>query len=105
MKREDVKELLENGVLQAYAEGKVIQVFSESLQEWSDACGEEEYYFFVLPARRFRVKPEPLHDWVVCVEENDCFLLHGRTASWMKGAYGGEKAYSYRQLVPVTEEA
>lgn len=49
-------------------------------------------------------KPEPLHDWVVCVEESGCFLLHGRTVSWMKGAYGEEKAYSYRRLVPVTEE-
>lgn len=104
MKREDVKKLLENGVLQAYAEGKTLQAYDAHTKAWYDSSPPEVMHF-VMPAENYRVKPEPLHDWVVCVEENDCFLLHGRTASWMKGAYGGEKAYSYRQLVPVTEEA
>lgn len=102
MKREDVKKLLENGVLHAFAEGRTVQVFSSCSQEWLDIRGEEGV--FPLPAERYRVKPEQLHDWVVCIEENGCFIRHNKTASYMKYTYGEEKAYSYRRLVPVTEE-
>lgn len=103
MKRENVKKLLENGVLQAYAEGKVIQVFSESLQEWND-CGEV-CNLSVLPASRYRVKPEPLHDWVWRRKGSimGWALLRSATESHMKARFPKED-FEYRQLVPVTEE-
>lgn len=102
MKREDVKKLLESGVLQAFAEGRTIQVFSEYGQEWVDICSE--VYFFPFPAERYRVKPEQLHDWVWRQKGYGSWtILHSATESHMKVRFP-KGAYEYRMLVPVTEE-
>lgn len=103
MKREDVKKLLENGVLQAFAEGRPIQVFSLCSQEWLDIRGEES--FFPLPAERYRVKPEPLHGWVWRQKGSimGWTMIHSETESRMKVRFPKE-AFEYRMLAPVTEE-
>lgn len=103
MKREDVKKLLENGVLQAYAEGKAVQVYESTTNAWHDSSPSHDLHFNV-PAGNYRVKPEPLHDWVVCSSGGRCYILYGRTPSYMEEVYGGASHYTYRQLVPVTEE-
>jgi hypothetical protein len=54
MNREKVKQLLESGVLQAYSEGKTIQVLDG---EWKDIEGPS----FGSPANYYRVKPEPVY--------------------------------------------
>ena len=65
MDRAKVKALLESGVLQAYAEGKTIQVdrgyFKLTDKQWEDVASPT----FQMPAPCYRVKPEPVERWAV----------------------------------------
>lgn len=62
MTRERTKLLLDTGVLQAWAEGKEIQIKFIPNGQWVDFTGEEPHF----PSTKFewRVKPEPRRWWV-----------------------------------------
>lgn len=106
MDRQKVKDLLEAGVLQAYAEGKTIQIdrgyFSLSDKRWEDAVSPT--LTFQMPASCYRVKPEPLHDWAMQLSDGSWQVYCCITESAIKQHVQMFKAKGYRQLVPVTEE-
>lgn len=54
MDRNEAKQLLP--IIQAFADGKTIQVFIEGFTEWKDL---KEAYFY-LPPDRYRIKPETI---------------------------------------------
>lgn len=63
-------------ILQAYAEGKVVQMQESDNSPWYDLNGNVA---FSSPPHRYRIKPEP-REWWVCP--------HCRDASGIKEAAG-----------------
>lgn len=101
MDRAKVKALLASGVLQAYAEGRDIQLLNVS-GCWED-MEPDDFLLFSLNDDHYRVKPETLHDWVV--ESGDYVkIFYAKTETEIKQISGWYDRASYRQLVPVTEE-
>lgn len=107
MDRAKVKALLESGVLQAYADGKTIQMdrgyyLNLTNRQWEDVGSPT--LTFQMPASCYRVKPEPRHDWVVEFGINNAKIFYAKTETEIKQISGWYDYAPYRQLVPVTEE-
>lgn len=102
MDRAKVKALLESGVLQAYAEGRDIQLLNV-FGGWED-MEPDDFLLFSLNADQYRVKPEPLHDWAVHLRDGSWRVWNSVTESGIKQYAELNNAIGYRQLVPVTEE-
>lgn len=79
MTREEAKQRYP--LLQAHAEGKVIQVLTaEGWQDTHDPC-------FLAPVSHYRIKPEPLECWVN-VYENNFTHSHASAENARSGASG-----------------
>lgn len=96
MNREQVKALLDTGILQAFAEGKTVQHFSAISEEkgWTtvvDMALDE----IVSDLGNYRIKPEPVHNWVVesIMQAGGVFMVYDKTVDYMKRAYPDHQYY------------
>lgn len=107
MEREKVKALLESGVLQAYAEGKTIQVWSPlflgqgegaALGCWADGGAPLS---FSRPSGDYRVKQEPKFDWVVIYPDRSSRVVRNCTEEFARSHTCSP--YELRKLCPKGE--
>jgi hypothetical protein len=105
MKRETVKALLENGILQAYAEGKEVE-YKHCKNEWKPA---EELAFSDSP-ENYRIKPTPQFKVGDLVRDNDYStgIITAITTSHeayveLSGKDGLKHLYPLRELTPIRE--
>lgn len=83
MTRDEAKKLLP--IIQAYADGKVVQAFSSILNKWIDIEN---------PAFRdseWRIKPEPMEVWLT-FDRDGVKIVHDTKKSAERYAHGGQFA-------------
>ena len=76
MTKDETKKAIE--IMQAYVDGKNIQVLSDG--EWLTfgGMGAPEWNF---SERHYRVKPEPLECWVTVMDGNHCSTVYNKEYS------------------------
>ena len=70
MTKNETKTMIE--VMQAYVDGKTIQVYDEEESTWIDSIGPAWNWTF----GSYRVKPEPLECWVTVYNDHVCSTCH-----------------------------
>ena len=70
MTKDDTKKAIE--IMQAYVDGKTIQVYDEDHSTWVDSIGPAWHWGF----SSYRVKPEPLECWVRVLNDRKCSTCH-----------------------------
>ena len=87
MTREEAKEFLP--LIQAYAEGKTIQVFDDIDSKWYDTInGKVLNCNFMLPVSKYRIKPEPKYRSFKNKEECWNEMLKHQPFGWVKDKDG-----------------
>ena len=92
MTREEMKELLP--IMQAWAEGKIIQFRKKGTVEWVDLYEDD---FRVSSAYHYRIKPEPKYRPFKTQEECWQEMHKHPDFGWIKGKVTGE----YKQVIRV----
>ncbi len=83
MTKEEAKEFLP--LIQAYAEGKTIQVFDDIDSKWYDTInGKVLNCNFMLPVSKYRIKPEPKYRSFKNKEECWNEMLKHQPFGWVK---------------------
>lgn len=87
MNRQEAKELLP--IIQAFAEGKIIQ-FKNAFGNWVDCCDGE---LFNYPPKEYRIKPEPKYRPFKDKEECWQEILKHHPIGWVKDIPNNKKLF------------
>ena len=79
MTREEAKELLP--IMQAFADGKTIQIYDDEEEKWIDITFED-LYFNCIPSY-YRIKPEPEYRPFKTKEECWCEMMKHQPFGWL----------------------